>query len=201
MAETDKVEQAKKLREAVRFSETLSRPHSWMRKAEELLAAVSVLESEMRLFWDETKFENRRVVAQSTRQPVWDGHAILAAYALENLFKALLVSRNADDLKNRTMTNLPRYLKDHDLARLAQKVNFSLSIHEEDLLRRLSYNSEWAGRYPIPVKSADDTNVKKYNDGTFGFVALARQKDPLLLDGVVIRLRELLATEVGEDAA
>ena len=50
----------------------------------------------------------------------------MIAYVLENYFKALLIHQNQNDLKGWLLTQLPGYLKRHDLGKLASESKFKL---------------------------------------------------------------------------
>ena len=126
------------IQQAIQFSERLLEFDGWVKKAEELLAAASLLESEIRQMWAETEMDNGRIVRTSGRANVQASHFMLNAYAMENYFKALLLFRNRESWRNRLMRRLPSYLKQHDLIKLAKEAKLSLSVPEEELLARLS---------------------------------------------------------------
>jgi hypothetical protein len=74
---------------------------------------------------------------------------ILYAFAMENALKGLMVARNPALVSPRRIDNS---LKSHDLIRLAEKAQFSLALQEVPVLRKLSYITEWAGRYPVATR-------------------------------------------------
>jgi hypothetical protein len=68
---------------------------------------------------------------------------MLVAYAIENLFKALLIIQSKEKLNQELMLSyeLPKELKGHDLSVLAQKAKFDISHLEFNLLSRPCRNS------------------------------------------------------------
>ncbi len=172
----------------------------WIDKAETLLAAAGALEPHIRSYWD--------VVASDVKegryskggkpphkpptylQPIY---SMLIAYALENLFKAMIIGEQQDTFRTHIMNkggNLPRKINSHDLIRLAKEAHFKFSASDEDLLTRLHRNSEWAGRYPIPVSSSGLKNIKVFTtDGKGHFTAFLRPEDIDLLKDLVHRVK------------
>ena len=74
--------------------------------------------------------------------------------------------------------NLPAEVKSHDLIRLAKEAHFKFNINDEDLLTRLYRNSDWAGRYPVPVSSSGLKNIKVFTtDGKGHFAAFLSPND------------------------
>ena len=136
---------------AIVFTERLWDTAAWIRKADELVAAARPLALEIRAQWAELVTEDGRVIHTSGRVDVHGAFFLLVAYAIENLAKAALIHRERAQFRNRLLKSLPSFLSSHDLMHLAGKLGFSLSVVEEDLLVRLSRNSVWAGRYPVPT--------------------------------------------------
>ncbi len=79
---------------------------------------------------------------------------ILVSYALENLFKALIVRERSDEISSQFLQTgrLPRLINEHDLVKLSKEANMEVDIKEEDILIRLSRQSKWKSRYPGPGK-------------------------------------------------
>jgi len=191
----------RRLYEAIQFSEQLSSPDLWLRKAEELLAAARFLENEIHAQWTEIEIENERIVRTSGRINVQGQYFLLVAYAAENFFKGLLVHRNRDKLRNWLLSSLPAYLKEHDLLKLAQRVGFSTAVPDQDLLARLSRNSIWAGRYPVPTGPDGVRAVQQYMDRRFYLTAFFAPKDVDRLHELLDRLRAWVVAELSGGAA
>jgi hypothetical protein len=178
--------------EAIAFSERLVDTDSWIEKADELLAASRILEKDIVAYWSAMSIENRRVVGIPDGRLVQGPYFLLVAYALENYFKALLIHRNRELLKNSLFSTLPDYLKKHDLIELGRDINLKLDITEEDLLLRLARNSIWAARYPVPTGPGALAAMKKYSDGKHYLTAYLGPNDVSRVHGFIDRLRGLV---------
>ena len=190
-----------RISEAIQFSEQLSDPHLWVRKSDELLAAASLVESEIQKQWSEVELEDGRVVRTSGRTNVQGPYFLLVAYAVENSLKGVLVHRNRESLRNRLPPSLPSYLTDHDLIKLAKRVQFKASLQEEDLLIRLSRNSVWAGRYPVPTGPDRTRAVEQFSDGRVYLTAYFAPSDVDRLRALLDRLRSFVLAEIAKSAA
>jgi len=188
--------QPDKLYQAIDFSERLTDTKSWLRMADDLIAAANILEVEVIKYWSEIQVENDRIIKTPNRKYVQGPFSLLIAYALENYFKALLIHRNQKDLKGWLLTKLPTYLSQHDLVKLASKLKFKLDISEQELLYRLSRSSIWAARYPIPIGSEALTNVKKFSDGRSYLIAYYAPQDINRIHNFIDRLRNQVLTEI-----
>jgi hypothetical protein len=81
---------------------------------------------------------------------------LLAAFAMENLLKGLVVIREPGSVQPRATD--PERLLDwegsgHDLLALARRAGEKLSAEEEDLMRLLTEFVLWAGRYPVSMRA------------------------------------------------
>jgi hypothetical protein len=138
------------------YAEAMANSESWLTTAAQLLSAASIAGEKANLEWQRSLGDARDDGSQILdlhplhHQRV---HMMLSAFAIENLFKFILVSRDPDAIRGEVLKigKLPRSLKTHDLNRLAEQVGLSLSEHENELLERLSTNSTWIGRYPVPA--------------------------------------------------
>jgi hypothetical protein len=179
------------------FSNRLTDTSLWIMKADELIAAANILEVEVVKYWSEIQLdEHNQPVNISNRKYVQGAFSLLLAYALENYFKALLIHRNQKDLKGWLLTELPRYLNQHDLGKLASKLKFKLDISEEELLCRLSRSSIWAARYPIPIGPKVLTNMKKFSNGQSYLIAYYSLQDIKLIHNFIDRLRNHVLAEI-----
>jgi hypothetical protein len=186
----------KHMYEAIAFSERLVDTDSWIEKADELLAAARILEKDIVAYWSTMSIKNGQVVGIPDRKLVQGPYFLLIAYALENYFKALLIHRNKESLKNRLLSTLPDYLKKHDLIELARDVNLGLDITEEDLLLRLGRNSIWAARYPVPTGPGALAAMREYSDGKHYLTAYLGPNDVSRVHGFLDRLRGLVLKEI-----
>jgi hypothetical protein len=182
--------------QAIQFSEQLANAELWIGKAEELLAAAKILEVDVVKYWSEVRVEDGRVVSTLGRKNVQGPYFLLTAYALENYFKALLVHKNRESFRNKLITKIPDYIKEHDLLRLAREVAMKLAVAEEDLLFRLSRNSIWAARYPVPTGPDGITAIQQFSDGKTYLIAYFRPEDVDRIHGFVNRLREYVTLQI-----
>ena len=183
----------------VQYLERLLNWKLWIDKAEELLAGAKALEPLVRSLWDTIKadFKEGRYSegGEAPHQPPQNLQGVyfmLVAYALENLFKALIIWEHQDDFQNQVLRKegkLPGIAKDHDLIRLAKEAHFVIDVGDEDLLTRLHWNSVWAGRYPIPVDCGGLKNVKIYSDGKGYLIAYFSPNDIDRLNTLVQRVK------------
>jgi hypothetical protein len=73
---------------------------------------------------------------------------MLYGYALENLFKGMIVNQKPGLIGSERVS---RALNSHDLIKLAEIAAFPLAVQEVPLLAALSKITVWAGRYPVPL--------------------------------------------------
>jgi hypothetical protein len=173
------------LPQAIQFSQQLANAQLWLRTSEELLAAARLIEPEILAQWAEVETKDGAVVSTSGRTNVQGPYFVLIAYAIENQFKAYLVHRHRESLRNRVLSSIPGYISEHNLCTLANKSDFRFSKEEEDLFLRLTRNSIWSGRYPIPTSPDGASAVRQFSDGQFHLTAVFYPKD-------VDRLHDLL---------
>jgi hypothetical protein len=192
--------QPHQLLQTIQFSERLVETGLWIQIARDLEAAAAVLEPEIQQYWAEVKVENRRVVDAPLRSCVQAQYLMLMAYALENYFKAILIHRNIDSLRGWLLSDLPCYIKSHNLVGLAREANIQLNTSEEELLCRLTRYSMWAARYPVPTDSDSLKAEKELSDGRRYLMACYYPTD---LDRILCfagRLRETVLKETESTA-
>ena len=184
---------------SIQYSERLSDWRLWVNKADELLEAAMLLEPHVREYWSAvtTNSEEGRYTdpSKTPRTPPpnpQSAYFMLVAYALENLLKAILIRDRQNGLRNRLFKRLPHVVKTHDLTYLAKEANVSVSLVEEDLLHRLSWQSTWAGRYPIPVEASALRNVESYSDGKSYLTACFYRNDADNLTDLIKRVKALV---------
>jgi hypothetical protein len=90
---------------------------------------------------------------------------------------------------------LPRLIKEHNLVKLSKSANILVDIGEEDILTRLSRQSGWKSRYPVPVELNDIQNVIRYSDGKPYFVDYYAPGDIDQLNAIVQKVKSQI-TEV-----
>lgn len=163
--------QPEQYRLAIQFSEGLTDTSFWIKIAQDIEAAAAVLESDIRRYWAEMKVEDGQVKQVPQRKSTQGQYLMLMAYALENYFKAILIHRNMDSLRNRLQFKLPSYITSNNLVGLARNCNIQLSTDEEELLCRLWRYSTWAARYPVPTESDSLKAAKELSDGRTYFMA------------------------------
>jgi len=147
-------------------------PFGWLSSAERLQAAAEIIlereEAGAPAYFGALEAARREAVEKSYPSKDKTGVAevsceppnylpaqLLYAFALENVFKGIMVA-NDPTLANET--KLSSELKSHELDRLAAKAGFALSSEEQVLLRTLSEIAIWAGRYPVASRLVDHTS-------------------------------------------
>ena len=181
----------------IQYAEQLSSVDLWLKKAEELLASATVLRAEVEQYWSEIVFRNGQIITTPDRTYVQPVYSMIVAYAIENYCKALLVFQHSGDLQNRVLRRLPRYLKSHDLTGLARRIGMSLSVPDEELLSRLTRNSEWAARYPVPTEPSATAAARKFSDGRQYLIAYLGPNDLNRIDEFVDRLAGFVREQMG----
>jgi hypothetical protein len=181
------------------YLDQLLNPQLWLEKAAKLLEASEVLEPKLRDFWNIVLTNSREgrynKGAPPPERPPSDLHGpyfILVSYALENLFKALIIRDRSDEIRGQfgQTGKLPSLIKAHDLVRLSKKANIKIDITEEDVLTRLSRFSKWKSRYPVPVELSDMQNIIKYSNGEGYFTDYFEPDDLDKLNAIIKRVKD-----------
>ena len=175
-----------------------------MEKADEMLEAAKVLELQLRKYWSvvvtdakegrcDKGGEHPHIPPANLHGPYF----ILISYALENLFKAIIIIKRRDEISSQFAQTgkLPRLIKEHNLVKLSKSANILVDIGEEDILTRLSRQSGWKSRYPVPVELNDIQNVIRYSDGKPYFVDYYAPGDIDQLNAIVQKVKSQI-TEV-----
>ena len=155
------------------FSRSVLSAEAWFRTADELIAAMSLVERNVERFWqnfnsilvavdatvDPPKHYRKQVPQESNSgesPPKYDlinQHMMLAGFAIENLCKGYLVRLlTPKEKKEIEKGQLPKKLNSHNLVELARLIGMSLSNREKDLLERIEIAAVWRGRYPSPTR-------------------------------------------------
>jgi len=185
----------------VLYLDQLLNPWFWIDKADKLFEASKVLEPRLRDFWNvvltNAKEGRYNKGGEHPNPPLPDLHGpyfILISYALENLFKALIIRDRSDEIRSQFAQTgrLPSLIKGHDLIRLSKKANIKMDIKEEDILTRLSRQSKWKSRYPVPVELSDMQNLLKYSNSKVYFTDYFKPDDLDQLNAIVKRVKDHL---------
>ncbi|MFC1932231.1 hypothetical protein ACFLXU_01190 [Chloroflexota bacterium] len=176
----------------------------WVKSADDLLAAAGELEPSIKTYWTISK-ENLEAEQEDVREgrdrrpwkeagPYLQAiYSMLVAYAIENLYKTILILQNKNQYKQDIIRErgLPRELKTqkHNLLDLVNKLKLNINEDEKNILLRLSRNSYWQGRYPVPTK-AKDLNSVVVSDGIPHFVAFLSPNDFPKIKSLISRIKE-----------
>jgi hypothetical protein len=184
------------------YLEQLLNPRVWVDKADEMLEASKVIEPQLRQYWSvvmsrekERKY-NRGKEYRYTLPPNLHGpYFILVSYGLENLFKAIIVREQGDEIRSEFAKKgmLPSLIKGHNLVELSKKANIEMDIREENVLTRLSRLSKWKSRYPVPVEVGEIQNVIPNSDGKPIFTDYYAPGDLDQISAIVQRIRGCVA--------
>lgn len=185
--------------QSIQFAERLTDTRLWIDKADELISAAKFLEAEVQKFWSEIKIENNQIVSIPNRKCFQEAYLLLIAYAFENFLKALLIHRKQETLRGRLHLRLPKYLKEHNLIKLALSAKFTINLSEEELFHRLSRFSIWKARYPIPLCYGALANIEMLSDEKAHFTDYYKPQDIGTIHSIIDRLREYVVTEIGID--
>jgi len=186
----------------VSYLDSLFNPWLWVQKAEEMLEASKVLELQLRKYWSvvltnakEGKYDKGGEHPHIPPPNLHGPYFILVSYALENLFKALIIRRRRDEISSQFLQTgrLPRLIKAHNLVKLSKEANIKVDIGEEDILTRLSRQSRWKSRYPVPVELNDIQNVIQYSDGKPYFTDYYALGDIDRVNAIVQKVRSHIA--------
>ncbi len=74
---------------------------------------------------------------------------LLCALSLENIFKAIILAKNPNNLG---FEQLPSYIKEHDLQKLSQKSSVIFTQDEDTFLEKISKLCISYARYPIGIR-------------------------------------------------
>jgi hypothetical protein len=145
----------------------LTRSTAWFESANELIAAAEAIAPSVTAYWDSI------AKWQKDKSQIFNEHSghhaflMLYAFACENYCKGYLAQRLSLEERNKLVTAgvFPKSLHTHNLLRLASDVGFAnKGLEDEELLRRLTHASIWAGRYPLSVQY-DAATTEVFSDG------------------------------------
>ena len=178
-------------------------PFSWITQADELIPSSRKFEPSIRKYW--LTVSNYFDSKEGTYNPppefkpkklLQSTYFMLVAYAIENYLKAVLIAEFETSYKNEILRTgkLPSSLNNHDLINLSERTKFTLSNIDTSLLTRLSRNSLWQGRYPVPI-NADQLNSMAIYKGNAYFTAFLAPPDIKNLNTLIRRIRKFAANK------
>ena len=126
----------------------------WHSMARRLCAAAKVIQREIDLQLqrlEEAQYEDGTTVAvdQVPGLQLWPAFGLLAAFALENLLKGILIWRTPDLVHE---NRLDKSLSTHRLLPLARRAGFEFDAIDAFFLEAATEHSTWAGKYHTPKK-------------------------------------------------
>ena len=133
-----------------------SNPVSWACQGVGMLRSAYVI---WRIFWGRSKRGYQKAKAERKLTPAdlqdmctdrfIHAYRLLAALAMENLAKGLVIAKGKLIIKNH---KLPRWFVTHDIVRLLrQKIGFQLNEQETMALTDSTKAIRWQTRYPMPT--------------------------------------------------
>jgi len=182
----------------IQYQEQILTPIYWIKQADELIQASKKLEPSLKRYWlavskyfDPKNGTYNPPPEFKPKKLLQAPYFMLVAYAIENYFKAVLIAQFEAAYKSEILRTgkLPRALNNHDLPGLAGGTNFKLSDIDTSLLARLSRNSLWQGRYPVPVNANQLNNMTIHNGNAY-FTAFLAPTDINNLNTLTRRIRK-----------
>ena len=157
-----------------RFSQSVLSAEAWFRSADELIAAMDLLEPQVVRFWEDvrsiafaadmtsevpSKQQKNDAPLKHEKSDVppkhglMDQHMMLAGFAIENICKGYLAARLSDEERQGVQQAgvLPKSLRGHDVLKLVEQTGMTLSETEKFLLKRITDAVLWRGRYPSAI--------------------------------------------------
>jgi hypothetical protein len=87
----------------------------------------------------------------------------------------------------------------HNHILLYKKIEFDLTNNDEDILNRLTRNSIWAGRYPVPTGPDASQELKKYSDGRIHLTAYFAPTDIDDINKLIKRVQTFVELNLKEE--
>lgn len=135
------------------FERAVLRPESWIEAAREITVALNVLRTPAIDFMKAASGMAHAGGAERNlpiQKRVHGTYMMLGAYAIENVFKAIIASNVK--IPGTSPQALLSQVRSHDLLALASKAGLQFEDRGRELLRRMAHYAVWAGRYPAPLK-------------------------------------------------
>jgi hypothetical protein len=139
-----------------RFSQYVLSPKAWFRIADELEAAMKLLEPQIERLWECLRADagvvEKKDSEPSPKHSLINVHLMLAGVAIENQCKGYLAGRLSPKAKEDVKAGkLPKKLNTHVILKLVRSTGMTFSNREKDLLDRIGEAVIWRGRYPSPI--------------------------------------------------
>ncbi|MEA2086307.1 MAG: hypothetical protein U9O84_04645 [Chloroflexota bacterium] len=182
----------------IQYQEQVLIPVYWIKQADELIQASKKLKPSINKYWltvskyfDPKKGTYNPPPEFKPKRLLQSTYFMLVAYAIENYFKAIMIAESEATYRSEILRTgkLPQALNNHNLITLTRKTKFTLTDIETNLLTRLSRNSVWQGRYPVPV-NANQLNSMAVHNGRATFTAFLAPGDINNLDNLIRRIRK-----------
>ncbi len=179
------------------YASKVSSPEAWIAVARELMAAASALEGPVEAGWEAMRARFGRGEKLKIPPNMHGVYFVLVGYAVENLAKAIIVARDTTGTRQQTVAaeKIPARLKTHNLFGLLRDIDFPFEQGDEDLLRRLTRHTEWAGRYPVPVSFEAASHSEVFSNGKACHVAYTSGMYVQLVKRLIVRLARNLYDE------
>jgi hypothetical protein len=163
----------------------------WLYSALDLIESAKLLVPKIQEVWENLREHSSNQNIALIPNYYTGPYFMLMGFATENILKAGLVLRNESELRFdfQQTRRFPKLLEGHDLVKLAKKMNFQTGTDEEDLLRRLSRNTVWAGRYPIPIDFRKIKPTEIFTDGEERLITWNSKQDALRIENLITRMR------------
>ena len=168
-----------------KYRRACEEPFPWLVKARELRRAAS-------LIWVQFSSELTAFATggEDSGEPFTGGVAMmLYAFAAENYLKAGLAAKGLGQLPNGNFA-----MKSHKLEDLANELGITLEPRDRELLEKLEYFLEWAGRYPIPL-FAEALYPRAMLDGSKASMVGLSSGDQQRVDALLDKIQTVLPTE------
>lgn len=192
------------------FENAAFNPVKWTGKAVDLLVTAKKLEPEIIDTWAKIKECLDDPTIPTPANYLQEPYFMLISFAVENILKAKLIQSKQEEYKtnfreimssklplNKKLRSVfPDNLRTHDLYDLAMQAKLELKESEEDLLRRLSHNATWAGRYPTALNHRDFPGLTRFSNGKIFTLAWFGSDDVALINTFVNSLPERLGLHI-----
>ena len=129
------------------FRDGIVKPESWINVATDLVRSMLFLRRPAIEFFKAAIGAGDRLPVE---QRVHGVYLMLAAYAAENLLKALIIKK-IEFKADINIDSIPKAIKLHNLVSLASSAGVPVTDAGAELLMRLAHYSVWAARYPAPT--------------------------------------------------
>lgn len=168
------------------YVDRVSDMKNWIETAKDLVRALQFLRAPAIQFFKglASSYEGDIATPNEKRNDVQGVYMMLAAYAIENLMKIIVINDSKLQI-DAINPKLPKVIATHDLVSLAQSAGVSLTTEGVELMARLSRYAVWAARYPATTK-VDALKPTVMSDGSMRYDSVQRGFDIRGIDNVLI---------------